>query len=73
MKKESKLFKLISFVLIFVLTIVSAFLGTQSFAKYLDEYNQTHGANVATPVVSIENTKIRNSRNYYTSLEKLAI
>ena len=58
MKKESKLFKLISFVLIFVLTIVSAFLGTQSFAKYLDEYNQTHGANVATPVVSIENGRL---------------
>lgn len=56
--KKNKAYKLICFVLIFLLTGLSTFLGAQSFAKYLDEYNQTSGAGVAKPVVTIENGRM---------------
>lgn len=56
--KKNKAYKLICFVLIFLFTGLSTFLGTQSFAKYIDEFNETHGAGIAKPVVNIQNGRM---------------
>lgn len=56
--KNSKLFKLISFVLVFLITGISVFLGTQSFAKYVDQFNQSQSAGIASPVISVENGRL---------------
>lgn len=56
--KKNKAYKLICFVLIFLFTGLSTFLGTQSFAKYVDKFTQSQGAGVASPVISVENGRL---------------
>ena len=63
MKKKGNLFKSVIFVLVFLLTGVSVFFASESFASYVTYYEQQAQANVAAPVISAENGSLIRTSN----------
>ena len=61
MKKKKNIFNLICFALIFIFTGISAFLGTQSFARYVEQYEANQAASIAKPIVTIQNGALRRT------------
>ena len=59
--KKKNIFNLICFALIVLFTGLSAFLGTQSFARYVEQYKSENSASIAKPIVAIQNGTLRRT------------
>ena len=55
MRKVGSIFKTICFILVFLLTGISVFFASTSFAAYVNSYQENANASIAKPVIRVQN------------------
>lgn len=64
LRKAGRIFKSICFILVFLLTGISVFFASTSFAAYVSSFNENANASIAKPIVRVQNGALNRTDEF---------